>query len=940
MPLQPGAAAEADLEACPAAGARPRLRFLGRDPAPPFLVRTARTLLEESRDLAGLAVALPGGRAGRLLEEALVEELRGPWTPPRLTTLGALTDVLLPARRRIASRAERELLWARALEGLDEDLRAALVPHPPSGEGWAVWLPWARALRGLHAELAPAGLDFQAVLDRLGNAPRAERRRWQALAAVQEAWRGLLEEAGAADPHEDRLARLRDPQWAPEIEGVVIVGAAEIPPLTRRVLQAWAAGGRRLEAWIQAPEEEGPDLDAWGTPRPEAWAERPLDLSPEAWEVLPGPGELARQAAATLARWRTERPPEEITLGLADPGLLRLLEAAAEAVRLPLHRPGGRPLVEHPWLRLLEAAARFLEGRRTEAAAALLRHPLLAAEAPGRDLEERSARAGLARLAEGPQALPGDPRLREACEHLEKRLRGLPRRSAPLSEQVRALGSWLRSRLPDRPLAPGEPDAEAARLLARRLEILTEAARRAGDPEAEPARAAAWILEELRSQALGEPSPPDAVEALGWLELALDPAPALLLCGLDEGAVPARRPQTPFLGEALRRRLGLPGPEERAARDRFLLEALRGRPLLRILCSRRNAEGERRLPSRLLLQGGGRTTAERLERALRETPAPRRPPGEGSVWTPPVLGDWTLPDRLRVTAFRDWLRSPYLFYLRHVEKLETWAPGAGELEPMLFGTLAHAVLEELRDPKVAALPAGELSAFLQERLDRAAARHLGRERSPAVELQLLHLRLRLERLAHRQAEVHGEGWRVHQVEWSPGEEGRPLEVVNGEAVRLTGRVDRIDLHPVRGCWRILDYKTGDKPTEAKAARRRDGSWKDLQLPLYAWMWREHLRETGHEGRDWPIQLAWWNLPADPAKPDLAFLEPASGESEEEFVQSALDCAAEAVRAMRATDGGVFQELGDFPDREPVLAALAGLGLTGASTEEENGEEEG
>ena len=65
-----------------------------------------------------------------------------------------------------------------------------------------------------------------------------------------------------------------------------------------------------------------------------------------------------------------------------------------------------------------------------------------------------------------------------------------------------------------------------------------------------------------------------ACPLMGWLELALDDAPVLLLTGMHEGAVPAGGTAHPLLPDTLRRRLGLPDSRRRQARDAFLLRVL------------------------------------------------------------------------------------------------------------------------------------------------------------------------------------------------------------------------------------------------------------------------------------------------------------------------------------------------------------------------------
>ena len=74
-----------------------------------------------------------------------------------------------------------------------------------------------------------------------------------------------------------------------------------------------------------------------------------------------------------------------------------------------------------------------------------------------------------------------------------------------------------------------------------------------------------YIAEESIPREAGEP----AVEVLGWLELHLDDAPALVITGCNEGFLPTAVSSDPFLPEGLRRRLGLPDNARRYARDAY-----------------------------------------------------------------------------------------------------------------------------------------------------------------------------------------------------------------------------------------------------------------------------------------------------------------------------------------------------------------------------------
>jgi len=72
-----------------------------------------------------------------------------------------------------------------------------------------------------------------------------------------------------------------------------------------------------------------------------------------------------------------------------------------------------------------------------------------------------------------------------------------------------------------------------------------------------------------------------------------------------------------------------------------------------------------------------------------------------------------------VTGFKLYLQSPYRFYLERVAKLRRARDDARELDPLLFGTLAHEALEALSG-RQGAVPRGH-AAFSVEEAVKAAS---------------------------------------------------------------------------------------------------------------------------------------------------------------------------------------------------------------------------
>jgi len=378
------------------------------------------------------------------------------------------------------------------------------------------------------------------------------------------------------------------------------------------------------------------------------------------------------------------------------------------------------------------------------------------------------------------------------------------------------------------------------------------------DVEVEGAEAVSLLLADLR----GENIPPDpeehAVELLGWLELPLDDAPAVILTGVNDRHIPESAGADPFLPGALRTHLGIPDDAARYARDAYLLSALsQSRDELHLVAGRLTASGDPLRPSRLLFAAPEETVARRVRRFLGEGEGEGHPssgpeagvpsgdddlhPGAGasesrfrSPPVDPIPALESLP-RIRVTDFSTYLNDPYRYALTRILNLQPLDDEAREMAGMTFGSLAHLVLERFGASEEAASPDPQLVAEKLDRLlDGAVHEEFGRRPLPTVKVQAEQLRARLRHFAQWQAGWVEEGWRTMAVEAQPGE-GVHFEV-DGETVLLRGKIDRIDHNPGTGEWAIFDYKTSDAGRDPEKTHRKgrgeNRRWVDLQLPLY------------------------------------------------------------------------------------------------------------
>jgi hypothetical protein len=920
--------------------------FLGWD-APPQERASAWLAERFGADMRGVLVALPGARSGRILGESLARRIGSQLRPPDVVTAGLASDALLAVEGTPAGRLVRTLAWKQALAGLGADALSRVVARPPGREDLAGWMRLAEEVRGLFGEVAAEGLGFADVAANELLAPLdGEQRRWRALAEAQARMVDLLADAGFVDPHLGRLHAIRASATRP-VREVVLVGVSEMNQLLRSALDLTKAP---VTALVFAPAERADCFDAQGALIPEAWQSWETSLDAEAqWHVVDGPAEQARRAAGVIAGWDGRYAAEQISIGLADREVAPYLQGVMAECGVTARDAAGTPIERTRPAVLLGAVARFLDGRRHADLAKLVRHPDFEAalrRVDGSlepvDLVDRYHNAHLPWKADGRWLADPDDSNDKYLAASMRRLWGGVRdllgglldegehQAGAVFPKIRQL---LQAVYGDRDL---DPAVESDRLLIASLARLGEAL---ADLESLPAplapagRADATLSLLLRAiggdgvaPAPARPGEP-TIEMLGWLELALDDAAALVVTGFEDGRVPESIHGDAYLPNRLRQSLGIVDNQKRMARDLYATELLlRSRERVAFISGRRSAAGDPQVPSRIVFHCAESEVVPRVKRFLAgSTQArPRVGGSAGSSRDLPRLAEEPVIEKIRVTAFKTYLQSPYLYYLEHVAKLETLDDRALELDPLGFGSLAHDVLHRFGrdDPMRDECDEAKLSQFLTDTVHALGRERYGRHPLPAVQLQLEQLAQRLRGFAAAQAKRRAEGWEIRETEWSPSEDSPPFDV-DGSPIRLTGRIDRIDHHPETGRWAIWDYKTGEKVDKPlNAHRKMSGEWVDLQLPLYCSLAVELIGDAV------PAEVGYIALPRE--EKEIGFRginrwarRTGDEETFEEGMESALEAARDVVRRIRR--GEFFTDEG-FAPRDEIFSAVGGVGI--------------
>jgi len=841
-------------------------------------------------DLSSLACVLPTSRGVRRLAECLQAEAERRELPlrlPRCITTGELASVIRHPGHRMARDFEQTLAWTEVLRGAEPETLRCLVTEVPGFESVAQWLDLAGTVRRLHVELASHRLDFASVLARCET--DADRRRWQTLESLRQRYLQRLAASGLVDPQEEQL-RIIAEGAAVTAETIVLIGTTDLSPALAATLRSLDA---HLLSLVAAPASEASRFDEIGVVLPQAWSEIDLPLRDD---HLVGAGDIADQSTAVaeaVAEFAGDVSADQLTIGVTDESQVSPIEVQFRGCGVQTSRHLGWTVAQTPVGRLLSLTTTLLQRPTWNAFAAFVRH----SEVHDRLCRELNDDGGWIDQLDGllanhfpvwlDETLPlrareDYPLVARAAALVRRWLEPFRGRESAMADWSERIRDWLQT-FGSEPAADNGEDTpwgesgrarhgretvsrvlDQFRLLPRDLDLVLDG------PAA--IEALASRLGELRVR---DRARRDDVEILGWLDLPLDDAPALVVAGLNHPFVPEAVGASPFLPAQLKSQLRGSENDRRYARDAHALHVIiSSRRHARFVVGRRAADGSPTPPSRLLAAAPAEDVARRIRGLLGE----RRPsvavrhgwddgPSTTTLPVPPI-SDPACPRALSVTAFRDYLVCPYRFYLRHVLKLRPLDDAESELAANQFGDLIHGALERfgLSDRRDETDPQ-RIRSLLVEHLHAYAEDHYGSGAAAAVQLQVVQAEKRLASVARAQAARRAAGWVIHaaeasvdeaEVDRSSGRSKVPAGVVvDGEFMGLRGRFDRIDHHPQTGRWAILDYKTHGHPPEKKHLKPTDKGthWVDLQLPLY----RTMIPFLGIEAEPRDVELGYFNV---------------------------------------------------------------------------------
>jgi CRISPR/Cas system-associated exonuclease Cas4 (RecB family) len=925
--------------------------FLGWDA--PLLPRSVEYLRDcyasgKAWDMSRCICVLPAARSTRRLASLLrweSEEHDLEFRSPDIITAGQLAEKLYSPKHPLALDFEQTLAWSDVLRNMNPDDLRPLVPTLPPADSVSAWLELAGTLRRLHSELASSSLSFADVVAEAETG--TEKRRWELLDRLFSKYLGTLQQAGVVDPHQARRDAIAAKTCQTDRD-IILIGTTDLSDVVGEMLSHLSS---KLISLVAAPQSAADRFDGLGSVKTSAWIECELPIRDE---QLISAADISDQSAAvaeTLADYAKLFAADQVTVGVTDESQVGPVEVQLRGCGVQTYRHLGWSISHTAVGRLFDLAATYLQRHTWQSLAALVRHADVHVWLTKKLAQETQTEKSVdwlvqidallanhfpRRVAESlsPDAIAKFPVAITVAKWIDEWLADFVTNdgsnSMPLSHWSELASQWL-GRIyddvnPEDQKTRTHHALEATNRLLQRFTSLNDHL----DVAVTGATAFEMLAQRLGDTRIADTANPGDVEILGWLDLALDDAPAMVVMGLNHPFVPGAITSDPFLPGTLRTQLRMVDNERRYARDAYAMHLmLSTRSSIRFIVGQNSADGSPTPPSRLIaaappvdsarrirsLLGGERAKAVVHHQWDNDVEATRLP-------IPSLSADPLRVKTMSVTAFRDYMVCPYRFYLRHVLKMRPIDDLTGELAANQFGDLVHGALERYGlSAQKTLTDVNQIEAALIEHLHGYADEIYGDNVAMAVKLQVKQAEKRLQVVAKVQAERIAQGWQIHAAEASVNEtptkaaDGRVLPgailEVDGGSMGIRGRFDRIDYHPDTGRWAILDYKTHGHKPEKKHLKKSDNGdqWIDLQLPLYRMM------------------IPFLGIDAPPSEVELGYFNISEKEEETKinianFTDEQMDAADEVIHEIiRNIHAGKFDPTEDrvqYDDYEMIL----------------------
>ncbi len=871
--------------------------FLGWDQ--PFVTKAVDWLWERRDQLAQALVVVPTMESGRKLRQVLAE--KGACLAPQVCTAGMYGAMGYVGKEQPLL---EQLVWQSVLEDFNWAEASEIFPKP-EGDFWAQSL--AQELCALRVQTGEYSLSFGDVTTRIGS-EHPDQARWRLLGRWEYTFGLRMKKLEVEDSHTIRNAKFTEAVPPLGVERVILVGVTDPTAHAVRMARTFSGQGLPHDILIGAPESEAEGFDDAGIPISEYWLQQEIDWKGGNEMIFAAnePRAMAEQLRQNIAQ---RQSGSSVALGVGDKAQVPLIQSVLAKSELHVFNPAGKSLGDWSFVGWMRAWMSFCQSQKVSDLMILARsswsQKLLAPEAPRTSIQQLSEDLQKVCTDAKPNTVDDLWHLRKSDWPFDERRQFLKGALGTVLDFLTGISEMLKQARYGYNLMElksflvtvlGEEESEEA-FQAEAIFTKLEEEAAVLTPKMKLDFAREFLLR-LEAASVGESREKVHLEALGWLELAFEQAPDLMITGLNEGVLPNTEIGDSWLPESLRKVLGMKTNQDRFAHDIYYLkslqEARKKQGTLQAYFLKFGARGEPMKPSRLLLK----VLPEQLAARVSHCFAGKSMGLQAKAWQ----RDWVLQveqeeydSSLSASKIKDYIACPFRFYLKHKLKMKRSPENLSEWDHMEFGTIAHSVLEAMgRDAYASKLREPfELHQWLTKALDEDIARRFASDIPLAFRIQRESLVQRLLFFAQVECEQ-----RTKEPDWEVDACEEPFELVI-EGVTISGVIDRVDRHK-GGQYRLVDYKTGrvsNAKTEHIKTIPKAGIpehlagtkveflvgdkafyWANLQLPIYG---LAYLEKTGRLP-----ELAYCALGASVKDTAYSFWE---------FTEEQADDAREALR---------------------------------------------
>lgn len=766
---------------------------------------------------------------------------------PKVRFLGDLPEEFYTPKVPFASMLVQQIVWMKAirtLSGVTKEDCQHWLSRPLREEILSDWLELGEKVAEIHQELRKECLSFSHVAElcrcreKEGTGNREETRRWELLSRAQQRYSDMLTLLEVEDKQEARYRGLLEWQASdrlPKIRRIGLVGCVEMNGLTRQFLNRV---GDCVEIFQFAPLEYGERFEEDGTLKAGKWEEMDSQAArrlSQTWKQADTAYEQGTEAIRWMESLRSRHAADEFTIGLAkeslEPQLGQMLRLSGMVSGYQLKKEMSHLT---PWQLLQRVSCCLKEmvydpaeleisetlekvSPQWDSFVELLRHPDL-----GEYFRHRCNIHGdwLSELDMFEKHFQPErifsyhrfclmthgeyPILQEVyaavLQLLEKMVTQYEHfgQIVPLTveffKEVYCWKSWYNPQ--------EEEDFQVLRgcaeinILNDKLQ-LPETLNRSFNISL--VEALELVVKKASSRVISPTNRGESFSFQRWSDLLVDDCPAVLVAGLDERIIPEENYAGVILSEELRQALGIRTAVSRYERNLYIL--------LSLLHSRSHV--------RFLFQGDPSDTWEK-KTASGKTTTERWP-------LPSVLPSLPMRRKMGVEEFSHYATSSSQYYLNQILQLEDTRETTLEMRYLLEGlfrrVLYHFSEEEMyrqRYPNFIPMSqereAHRYLKLLREFLDKEYRKSFDATTRAPLFVQKERIRELLPALALEQARRTLQGWRIHRVGLSmqvlmrsSGGAGDVITFSDGKRLELSGRVERVDVHPVRQEWIAWHY---------------------------------------------------------------------------------------------------------------------------------------